>query len=152
MEPLMTLNGVNGQIYLFSDKVVIKRKGLTAKLTQGFTKGDKSIYLKQISGIQIKKAGILFNGYIQFTLAGGNENTKGIVDATHDENTIIFNKKNNNFIDEFKKKIEELQQVQSQPINNISVADEIKKYKDLLDQGILTQEEFDKKKKQLLDI
>ena len=33
---------------------------------------------------------------------------------------------------------------------NISAADEIKKYKDLLDAGAITQEEFDKKKKELL--
>ncbi len=34
----------------------------------------------------------------------------------------------------------------------IGVADEIKKYKDLLDAGVITQEEFDAKKKQLLDL
>lgn len=34
----------------------------------------------------------------------------------------------------------------------ISVADELKKFKDLLDAGILTQEEFDAKKKQLLGL
>ncbi len=33
-----------------------------------------------------------------------------------------------------------------------SSADEIKKYKELLDAGIITQEEFDAKKKQLLDL
>lgn len=33
-----------------------------------------------------------------------------------------------------------------------SHADEIKKYKDLLDSGAITQEEFDEKKKQLLDL
>ena len=31
-----------------------------------------------------------------------------------------------------------------------SVADELKNYKELLDSGIITQEEFDKKKKELL--
>lgn len=38
------------------------------------------------------------------------------------------------------------------PAENISGADEIIKYKQLLDQGVLTQEEFDAKKKQLLGI
>lgn len=33
-----------------------------------------------------------------------------------------------------------------------SNADELKKYKDLLDEGIISQEEFDAKKKQLLDL
>ena len=62
-------------------------------------------------------------------------------------------------------KLEELHQVVSQQIanrqnskdsvtvvNNTSNADELKKYKDLLDAGILTQEEFDAKKKQLLGL
>lgn len=37
-------------------------------------------------------------------------------------------------------------------INSPSGADEIKKYKDLLDNGIITQQEFDAKKKQILGI
>ena len=36
--------------------------------------------------------------------------------------------------------------------NNISNAEEIAKYKKLLDDGIITQEEFETKKKQLLNI
>lgn len=49
------------------------------------------------------------------------------------------------------KNVEQPQQV----INNIqetSNADELKKYKDLLDSGVITQEEFDQKKKQLLGL
>lgn len=38
---------------------------------------------------------------------------------------------------------------QEMPVSN---ADELKKYKDLLDSGIITQEEFDAKKKQLLGL
>lgn len=41
----------------------------------------------------------------------------------------------------------------AQPVvNQSSNADELKKYKELLDMGAITQEEFDKKKKQLLGI
>ena len=36
--------------------------------------------------------------------------------------------------------------------NYVSIADELKKYKDLLDKSIITQEEFDAKKKQLLGL
>ena len=35
---------------------------------------------------------------------------------------------------------------------NISPADEIKKYKELLDSGAITQDEYDAKKKELLDL
>ena len=44
-------------------------------------------------------------------------------------------------------------ETQSAPVNSapaLSAADEIKKYKELLDIGAITQEEFDKKKKELL--
>ena len=34
----------------------------------------------------------------------------------------------------------------------ISAADELKKFKELLDMGIITQEEFDAKKKELLGL
>lgn len=37
-------------------------------------------------------------------------------------------------------------------VNNASNAEELKKFKDLLDSGVITQEEFDAKKKQLLGL
>lgn len=38
------------------------------------------------------------------------------------------------------------------PVNVHSVADELLKWKGLLDQGVITQEEFDAKKKELLGL
>lgn len=42
--------------------------------------------------------------------------------------------------------------VTSAPAPTVSPADELKKYKELLDAGVLSQEEFDAKKKQLLGL
>ena len=75
---LMEFHGVNGQLELYADKIIIKRKGVLSKLTQGFTKGDKTIYIKQISGIDFKLGGNVVNGFIQFTLPGGNEKKVGL--------------------------------------------------------------------------
>ena len=58
--------------------------------------------------------------------------SRDLVDIT-DDNTDLTNNQNN---------------VQTQ----ISPADELKKFKDLLDSGVITQEEFDAKKKQLLGL
>lgn len=44
------------------------------------------------------------------------------------------------------------QNVASEPVVPQSNADELKKYKDLLDNGVITQDEFDAKKKQLLGL
>lgn len=150
MDALLTLDGVNGQLELYSDKVTIKRKGALAKMTQGFFKGDKTIYLKQITGIQIKPGTNFTNGYIQFTVPGGNESTKGLMNATQDENTVMFAKKHNDLVNQIKVKIEEFQQIGSTAQQATSGADEIKKYKELFDSGIITEEEFNAKKKQIL--
>ncbi len=48
---------------------------------------------------------------------------------------------------------EKMKQAQSAPAAGvISVADELKKFRELLDMGIISQAEFDKKKKQLLGV
>lgn len=149
---LFELKGVNGQLELYSDKIIIKRKGVLSKMTQGFFKGDKTIYLDQISGIQVKPGTIFTNGYIQFTVPGGIESKKGLFDATTDENTVFFKKKDNELVNNIKIKIEELKSVSKSPAGQLSAADEIRKYKELLDSGIISSEEFEQKKKQLLNL
>ena len=47
---------------------------------------------------------------------------------------------------------EELKQKVSGGAQQTSGADELKKYKELLDNGVITQEEFDAKKKQILGL
>lgn len=150
---LMELKGVNGQLELYEDKVIIKRKGALSKLTQGFFKGDKTIYLSQISSIQIKPGSMLTNGYIQFTLSGGNESTKGIFDATKDENAVMFAKKDNDLVNSIKAKIEELKSTNNNPgTAQPSSADELRKFKQLMDDGIISEEEYEKKKKNILGL
>lgn len=150
---LIELDGVNGQLHLYENKVVITRKGALAKLTQGFTKGDKSIYLSQISGIQIKPGTNLTNGYIQFTLSGGKESTKGVLSATQDENTVMFKKKDNALVEQIRDEIERLKGLSgsSQKATvNLSIADEIRQFKQLFDDGIISEAEFNNKKQELL--
>ncbi len=82
--------------------------------------------------------------------------TEGIAVSTSSGKITCF------YIDNREKVYEELNTLinkrQSTPSNmtvvkqDISNADELKKYKDLLDSGIITQEEFDQKKKQLLGL
>jgi len=147
----MRFEGQTGQIELFKDKLIIKRAGFFAVLTQGL-KGEKTIYLSQITGIQLKLGSTLLNGYIQFTLPGGIENKGGMIAATSDENTVQFYKQSNDSATNLKEKIEELiyKSRSTSQIVQISNADEIKKFKQLLDDGIITKDEFDKKKKELL--
>lgn len=146
----MELKGVNGQMELYNDKIIIKRKGLLSKMTQGFTKGDKSIYIRQISGIDFKPGGTFINGYLQFSMAGGNEGVGGAFQAGGDENTVMFTKKENDKAITIKEKIEELQGVTNSKVEAPSDANELRKFKELMDDGIISEEEFEAKKKQVL--
>lgn len=147
--------GVNGQLKVYDEKVVISRKGVLGFLSQGLA-GEKSIPIFNIQAVQVKEAGPVINGYIQFSLSGGRESTGGAWNATQDENTIMFGEKDNNVAREIQRYIEE--KISNSHFSNPTIvkqesgADEILKYKQLLDEGILTQEEFDAKKKQILGI
>lgn len=152
--PKYTLEGDNGQLYVYENKVEITRKGVLAFAFQGL-KGTKTIPISEIKSIQVKKGGFV-QGYIQFGVAGGVENRKGAEDATRDENTVTFSRPQNGLVEEIKHYIENIMLNQTNNQNTVvqqtSAADEILKFKQLLDAGIITQEEFDTKKKQLLGL
>ena len=139
----MELTGVNDQLEVYDEKVIIRRKNTKAKYS-----GDKTIYLNQITGVEFKKAGLVLAGYIQFTLPGSISSKHGISDAVHNENSVVFNKKYNDVAEEIKSKIETLIQNQSKS----SDPDLLRKYKQLFDEGIITKEEFGAKKKEILGL
>ena len=69
------------------------------------------------------------------------------------DTSIQSNDKMNEVADYIRSKIEETKNSTSQTvIHKVSAADEIKQFKELLDMGIISQEEFDAKKKQLLGL
>ncbi len=153
MKALFALEDQWGQLYVYEDRIVITRKGVSAFLTQGL-KGEKTIPIDSLTNIQFKAAGIL-NGYIQFSVTGEVGSKGGTIAAGYDENTVFFKKKNLKVAEDIRSFLEEkiINKSSRVPMTQpLSSADELKKYKDLLDQGIITQEEFDAKKKQLLGL
>lgn len=83
--------GIGGEIEAHQNRIILRPKGVLGLALKGL-RGDKTIYLKDISSIQFKKAGHFTNGYIQFAFHGGKEAKGGLFQATKDENTIMFNK------------------------------------------------------------
>ena len=140
-----------GQLYVYDDKIVIERKGLLAHHIDG----SKTIPISSITNIQFKPANMAINGFIQFAVLGGVESKAGVFTAQFDENSVVFQKKNLKVAEEIKdfleKKISE-RATGATIVQQVSSADELKKFKELLDSGIITQEEFDAKKKQLLGL
>ena len=147
---MFELKGRNGQIELYDDYIVVKRKGFFAKVSYGWTKGEKTIYFHNISAVQVKKPGMAV-GYIQFTLGGGNESTKGIMAAVKDENTITFDgKEKYEMACQIRDKIAQSKTNLNQNKQSYSVAEEILKYKKLLDDGLITPTEYEDLKRKII--
>ena len=143
----------NGKYHVVIDKGYLRwtSKGALNYLTKG-SKGEKSIPIKSITAVQIKQPR-LTAGYIQFAYSGASESKGGIMDAAKDENTITFStKKELAQANEIKELIESLQSEDSQPATQSSDADELLKFKGLLDAGAITEEEYEAKKKQILGL
>lgn len=129
--------------------IKITRRGLTNRLNNGG--GDKNIRISSLSGVQVKKPG-LTTGYIQFIFSGSKD-TSGVMDAVKDENSVLFTKKEYDLALKLRDHVEELLNQPSQPqvaASSASAADELLKLKQLLDAGVLTQEEFDAQKNKIL--
>ena len=145
--------GYNGNLIFNDLGVVIKRGAKGFILGGGMLRGDKSIPYSSIVAVQLKKAGLVA-GYIQLTLTGGSDAKGGLWQSATDENTINFHAygKNNELFAEAKKLIEQKMQEVRGGNQHKSVVDDLEKYAQLRDRGVLTEEEFQKKKKQLLGL
>lgn len=149
MDALYEAQATSGTIVVYKNRVVLRY----AKFI-GSGKGEKEIRIKSITGIQLKKPGMMgLAGFIEFSFSGGSE-AKGSL-FVKDENRLIINTKAQY---EQMVKVKDLvyqlldQQDDHKPAANLSTADELAKFAELRDKGILTTEEFDAKKKQILGL
>lgn len=146
-------SSVGDGLKVYEDRIVISHSGVLNFFAMGI-KGDKTIYYNDLTAVQFKKAGWTA-GHIQFSLLGGRESVGGVFAASSDENTITINSNENDTAEKMVAYIQEKIKEARQPkvaTAATSSADEIMKLKNLLDMGIITQEEFDAKKKQLLGL
>lgn len=143
---MQTFKGFNGTIDLYEDYVVIK-KGMM------FGNTEKRIYLRDINGIQYKALGMT-RAHIEIKTAEDKDNRLSVVQQP---NVILLKSRQDTEAKEFVQTIEDaILKAKSEECGkkseSSSSADEILKFKRLLDEGVITAEEFDAKKKQLLGI
>ena len=135
---------------------IITRPSLLANYTGN---GEKTIYYADCIGVQYKSSpSKMLRGFLQLETAGMQKNENNY----YSENSFVWNigkksevtneqmEKVRDFIQEKIRLSKNPQIITSTPAP--STADELKKFKELLDMGIITQEEFDAKKKQLLGL
>lgn len=129
-----------------------KQNAFTFLLTKKYFAGEKKFYYSDLTSLQFKRPGKIIDGYIEFEYPGSRSGNNA--DAYNSENSVTFTDIHLQQMEEIYKYIEEkiriCKEQKNAPVVTISPADEIKKYKELLDMGIITQSEFDIKKKDLL--
>lgn len=159
-----TFNSARGRhLTVYKDKCVIKTKvSVGSVLTGNYTDGEKTIYYSDCIGVQFKQAGAML-GYVQLETASSSMNNKH--SDFFNENSFTYeqsqvpNSKMEEVVSYIKSRIEEYKYSKvgsSAPTtivqNNFSAADEIRKFKELLDMDAITPEEFEAKKKELLGL
>jgi len=147
-------DGKNGRIELHETVVKIIRQGFDAFLTQGL-KGDKEILISSVSSVQFKSADAFTKGYIQLAFLGGQEAKGGLFQSVSDENTVMFDREQEPNFEQIRR---ELMRRLTQANTAKSVSrdahslDDLEKLASFRDRGIITEEEFQHKKRQILGL
>lgn len=148
----MQIDGSNGTVWLDDDQIRIRHRGFANFLTQG-SHGEKTIPLRNITAVQLKQAGWTA-GYIQFTLVGGIDRPGGVMEATKDENAVLFLKEQQAGFEKLKAEVEaRVRAIHSSPqgaATGPGLAEELERLAGLVERGFLTREEFEAKKANLL--
>lgn len=158
MEKIYEFSIPGETLTVYDDCVSFKPKGALGFLAKG-VQGERKIYYKQIASIQFKNASSLLSGFIEFYLDGhhGSKQGGGMISGTQNENRFYFYKKHQDDMlkayEFIQGKVKDAHNIVVEKIgNDISSADELRKFKQLLDEGIITEEEFNAKKKEILNL
>lgn len=146
---IMFAEGVNGQVILYKNRLEISREDIGAihKLQHGF-KGDKEIPLSSVTSIQLRKPSKVTRGYIQIGQAGYSESDDGLMDATSDENTILFD---TGSLAEFQELREKVRELSNQDVESSTgdMDDAMQKLRERYADGEISEEEYEKRREVL---
>ena len=155
----LVARGIAGSLELLEDRVRIRRDRLWDKLSHGL-KGEKEIYFHSITSLQFKKCGWITNGYLQIVFPGSRETKGGLFDAADDENTVMFGSDQQPAFEAMRNAIQEGIAAARRPVPTPAPAPTVpaldlaalEQLASLRDRGILTEEEFTAKKRQILGL
>lgn len=151
----------NGTLILTETCVIIKREGVKVSRMGGFYRGDKTIPYSSIVAVthsRADKAG----GYLKLTLLGGSEEKGGRMQGIWDENSLFFKQKDDSKFLLAKTLIEEritqrpvpsdVETSAVQPQQQDGYIEELERLAVLRDEGIITDDDFNEKKRKLLGL
>ena len=152
--------GHNGTVLFDGQFVTLRRKGVLARMSVG--KGEKRIPLRSINAVQIKPAGPVMNGFIEFSLGGGDERRsqfgRQTADAVNNENAVMFTRKQQPAFDQLRAAVEQAivasmapQSAYAPPPQQpVGFVGQLQQLEQLRQSGALSDQEFQQAKARLL--
>lgn len=161
-QALYEVDGNMGKILkVYEDRCVISTTpGIKSFAFGSLLNGDKEFYYKDLTSVQFKNLG-LTTGFLQFEYAGSHSGSNFVSENSFTFSATAGSKKYYKLKEDMPLIYEDIRERINQAKNNLNVttvttslspAEELKKFKELLDEGIITQAEFEAKKHQLLDL
>lgn len=161
MEPIYEASSVQGQkLLVYEDGIVLTTK--SRKAAEGLDPDQRTFYFSEITFMEFKNCG-WFPGFLEFHVKSSAKRLQSLNNGTSSTTRFSFSNTtlhdNKSLASQMEKikvfiqiKIDEFAAAHPETAGGvISVADEIMKFKQLLDQGTISKEEFEKKKKELLN-
>ena len=144
--------GSNGVITIDGDWLTIDRKGFGRA---GRSAGVRQIPLASITAVQLRHARVFTDGFIRFAFAGSPEFRGGLENAMRDENAVTFRRGHAKGFNMIRAAVEHHIAAHHAGARSGAgepdIPEQIKKLAELRDQKLITDEEFEAKKAQLLD-
>lgn len=147
------INGLQGTLAVYEDYIELNFSGNAIKKLQSGFGGVKKVYYHQINSIQKRDATDIVNGTIEFELPGmaasrfsKNENLITYLPKYQEEVNKIYDFVNDKILSIHTNNSQPTQVVQ----NEVSPMAKLKEAKELLDMGVISQEEFDEIKTKCL--
>lgn len=136
----------NCYVKVLEDRLIIQKTGVFIKSDLG----NRTIYFSDIGSIDFDKAGLMHvTNSINIVMKGGEQLT---LIYTDESNFILINEKWGSYKEKLhmSQTVVSPQQIPQNTEKTTNNADELLKYADLYERGLLTKEEFDMKKEELL--
>lgn len=158
MEEIAKFKGNGGTIKVYEDRVMIERSGISALGTVG----DRTYPYGSLGSVIYRKPRWYSDGYIQFIASGNTSGThdnlnlgsiKDVMVMVQDPNVVLISGNKKEAEEIYNLIMEKIGEYNSRSGNQavISGADELEKFATLKDKGVISEEEFEAKKKQILD-
>jgi Domain of unknown function (DUF4429)/Short C-terminal domain len=144
--------GNNGLITIDGDWLTIDRTGFGRG---GHSQGDRRIPLSSITAVELRQARMFTNGFIRFTVPGSPDLGGGVQSAMRDQNAVTFRRGQAKGFNMIRAAVEQSITAHQAGAGGVAaepdIPEQIKQLDELRDQKLITDEEFEAKKADLLD-